>query len=161
MIETYQFEKEMHETTLAELKVRRKQPRVGVSLIVTRGDGRVLMGKRKGSHGAGKWSFPGGHLGHGERIHECAVRELREETGMVPFEVAGTKEFTNDIFLEEELHYITIFVYAKIRAGDKPMLMEPDKCEEWKWVLWNEMPPREELFLPIRNLRATGYRPPL
>lgn len=32
--------------------------------------------------------------------------------------------------------------------------MEPDKCEEWVWLSFDEiklMPP-EELFLPIQNL---------
>ena len=37
-------------------------PRIGVGVIVQRGD-RVLLGKRRSaSHGDGVWQFPGGHL---------------------------------------------------------------------------------------------------
>jgi ADP-ribose pyrophosphatase YjhB (NUDIX family) len=34
----------------------------------------------------GKWSFPKGHLKYGELGQECALRELKEETGLtLPF----------------------------------------------------------------------------
>ena len=39
--------------------------RVGVACIVRNpadNGHSILIGKRKGSHGQGKWAFPGGHL---------------------------------------------------------------------------------------------------
>jgi len=39
----------------------KKRPAVGVATIVLK-NGKVLLGKRKGSHGSGSWAFPGGHL---------------------------------------------------------------------------------------------------
>ena len=55
--------------------------RVGVGVLVTRG-AEVLVGQRRGSHGAGDWALPGGHLEVGESWEACAARELEEETGI-------------------------------------------------------------------------------
>ena len=54
--------------------------RVGVGVFVIR-SGKFLMGLRKGSHGAGEWSLPGGHLEYGEEWDVCGCREVAEETG--------------------------------------------------------------------------------
>lgn len=42
-------------------------------------DGRILMVQRGDS---GKWTLPGGTLDFGESLPECAIREIREETGL-------------------------------------------------------------------------------
>ena len=55
--------------------------RVGVGVMVLCPQGVVLL-KRQGSHGAGEWSFPGGHLEFGESIVDCARREVMEELGV-------------------------------------------------------------------------------
>jgi len=137
------------------------RPQVGVAAIVTRGDGMVLMGKRKGSHGAGTWSFPGGRMEYGESPDEAARRELLEETGLLPSGFGKETSFTNDVFRNEGFHYITIFVTLVVLPQQRPSVREPDKCEEWRWFDWDGMPPHDRLFLPIRNLLRTGYRPPL
>lgn len=61
--------------------MKKKLPRVGVGVIGERAD-KILLGLRKGSHGAFTWSPPGGHLEFAEAVEECAKRELLEETGL-------------------------------------------------------------------------------
>ena len=58
-----------------------QKPKVGLGVCIVK-DNKVLLGKRKGSHGAGTWSFPGGHLEFQETWEKCAKREVLEETGL-------------------------------------------------------------------------------
>src|SRR5215469_4737907 len=47
-------------------------PKVGVGVMILK-DGKVLIGKRKGAHGAGEWAWPGGHLEYMESFEDCAA----------------------------------------------------------------------------------------
>jgi ADP-ribose pyrophosphatase YjhB (NUDIX family) len=57
------------------------RPEVGVSTAVFR-NGRVLLAQRAVGSLAGLWSLPGGRLEFGERLIDCALRELDEEVGV-------------------------------------------------------------------------------
>jgi len=128
-----------------------KRPKVGVSVIVVK-DNKVLLGKRKGSHSAGVWSFPGGHLEFKESVEDCAKRETLEETGLL-IEKFIVGPYTNDYFEKEDKHYITLFMIAKIDLGE-PKNLEPEKCEGWEWFDWDNLP--DELFAPIKRLKNLG-----
>jgi 8-oxo-dGTP diphosphatase len=130
------------------------RPHVGIGVIIRKGN-KVLLGMRKGSHGRGSWSFPGGHLEYGEQVEDCAIREVKEETGAL-ISVIRPGPFTNDIFHEEGKHYVTLFVVADYVSGEVQAL-EPEKCERWEWFGWNDLP--RPLFLPIENLLKTGFNP--
>jgi 8-oxo-dGTP diphosphatase len=133
----------------------KNSPSVGVAVIVIK-NGKVLLGKRKGSHGSGSWAFPGGHLEMNESIEACAGREVFEEAGISISNIRYAA-FTNDIFKDEKKHYVTLFVLAEYGGGDL-RVNEPDKCEKWDWFIWGKFP--ENLFLSLRNLLAQGFRIP-
>ncbi len=118
-------------------------------------EGLVLLGRRRGAHGAESWSFPGGHLEAGESWAACARREVLEETGL-ELDEPRFAAVTNDVFVDEGKHYVTVFMSAAALSNDARRL-EPDKCERWAWFAWAALP--NPLFLPIRNLLATGYAP--
>ena len=126
------------------------RPLIGVGVCVVK-EGRVLLGKRKGAHGAGEWSFAGGHLEFGETVEECAARELAEETGLkaVSLELGP---WTNDI-IDGTKHYITLFVFVTQFEGQL-QLLEPHKCEGWEWFSWSALP--TPLFLPVQSLIKKG-----
>jgi len=130
------------------------KPKVGIGVIVIKNN-KILLGKRKSFHGEGSWGFPGGHLEFNEKLEDCAEREVLEETG-IKIKNAKFSTITNDIFNNEEKHYITIFMLSEHDSGEvKPM--EPDKCEKWGWFEWNNLP--EPLFLPIQNLLKQNFNP--
>ena len=131
-----------------------ERPRVGIGVCV-RKDGKVLMGKRKGGWMPGTWAFPGGKLDMNEELETCAIREIKEETGI---EIKNVRfaTFTNDIDRGARMHYLTLFYVADWKAGE-PEVLEPNKCEEWKWSCWDSLP--QPLFISTRNLIDSGYNP--
>jgi 8-oxo-dGTP diphosphatase len=146
----------MNELSVPHSEMMKKQdhPQVGVGVIVLRNH-EVLLGKRKGSHGAGSWSFPGGHLEYTETVEECAKREVQEEIG-ISIDNLRKGPYTNDIFANENRHYVTLFIIADYSGGEV-RVMEPGKCEAWRWFAWDKLP--QPLFLPIQNLRRENYCP--
>ena len=123
-----------------------ERPRIGVGVVVEH-KGKLLLGKRKSSIGAGDWGLPGGHLEFGETIEECATRELVEETGLKALSLR-VGPWTAGLI--DGKHYITFFVFATLFEGTCQVL-EPEKCECWEWFSWDQLP--EPLFSPIRSLQ--------
>lgn len=128
------------------------KPKVGVAVIVVK-DSKILLGRRVNSHGSGTWQFPGGHLEFEESIEDCAKRELFEETNLKIRNIRFGP-YTNDIFNEEQKHYITLFVVAEYDSGVLSV-KEPKKCEKWEWFSWSQLP--EPKFLPIQNLQKQKF----
>jgi len=105
------------------------------------------MMQRKGSHGAGTWSVPGGHLEFGESFEDTARREVLEETGV---EIVNVRfgGITNDIFESDGKHYVTIWMLSDWKYGEE-RIMEPDKCVAQKWAIFEDLP--APLFQPCWN----------
>lgn len=130
------------------------EQRIGVGVIVRRGS-KVLVGLRRGAHGAGSWALPGGHLEPGESPEDCAKREVQEETGL-EISVPRRGPWSTDLFETEGRQYVTLFMVADAPAGE-PTIREPEKCAEWRWCDWADLP--TPLFLPLGSLKRSGYIP--
>lgn len=122
---------------------KNQYPKVGVGVMVWK-DGKVLLGKRKGSHGAGEYAFPGGSMEYMESFDDCVRREVREETGM---------EVTNIRFVRlgnlrayPPKHHVDIGMQADWASGE-PHVTEPDKCQSWDWYDPEHLP--SPLFVTI------------
>lgn len=110
-----------------------QRPAVGIGIIIENQDKQILIGKRKGAH-APYYSIPGGHLELGESFETCAIREIKEETGMNitdPEVICVTNNLRT--YEEEGYHTISVILLVKGFCG-QPQLMEPEKCEGWLWV---------------------------
>jgi len=129
-----------------------KQARVGIGVFIIK-DGKFLMQKRQGSHGSGSWSVPGGHLEFGESFEETARREVKEETNL---EIKNIRfgAVTNDMFAEDDKHYVTIWVISEWASGELENL-EPNKCTAQQWNTFDDLP--EPLFLPWNQLLVSEF----
>ncbi|HET7528912.1 MAG TPA: NUDIX domain-containing protein [Candidatus Saccharimonadales bacterium] len=116
-----------------------EQPRVGVGVMVFRNGSQVLLHRRKGSHGAGEYASPGGHLEHGESVEECVLREIKEEAGP-QFKVKNIS-FVCFINLRRYMprHYAHIQMAAEWKSGEAKV-MEPDKNAGWAWYPIDSLP---------------------
>lgn len=104
-------------------------------------DGKVLLGKRRGSHGESEFAFPGGHLEYMEGFADCAMREVQEECGI---EIENIRfQFLANVTKYAPKHYVHIGLIADWKNGE-PQVLEPDKSESWLWYDLNNLP--ESIF---------------
>lgn len=120
-----------------------QRPRVGIGVMIVK-EGHVLLGKRKGSHGAGEYAWPGGHLEYMESFEACAKREVLEETGMHICNVRFLRLMNLQQYAPK--HYVDIGLIADWEAGE-PQIMEPEKIEGWNWYNIDALP--QPLFCTI------------
>ncbi len=115
---------------------QQNKPKVGIGVMILK-DGKVLLGKRKGSHGEGEYSFPGGHLEYMESFEDCARREIAEECGI---EVKNIRfQLLANVIKYAPKHYVHIGMIADYKSG-KPKVLEPEKCESWDWYSMDDLP---------------------
>ena len=113
-----------------------QRPRVGIGVMIVK-DGKVLLGKRKGSHGTGEYAFPGGHMEYMESFEGCAKREVKEETGLEIEHVRFLR--LQNLKSYAPKHYVDIGLIADWKSGE-PRVMEPDKIGDWVWYDMDALP---------------------
>jgi 8-oxo-dGTP diphosphatase len=116
------------------------KPCVGVVIIK---DGKVLLGKRKGSHGSGEYALPGGHLEYEESFKECTGRETLEETEIV---IKNINFLCLATFCKHENRQDVLAGLSADWESGEPKIMEPNKCDGWGWYNLGDLP--TPLFYP-------------
>ena len=119
-------------TDFKNMDKKPETPKVGVAVFIEKA-GKILMMFRDGSHCAGTWSLPGGHMEIGETSLETCRREIKEEIG-IKIDNIEKADFENTIFFDEGLHYITLYYKAIWDETQELKNMEPEKCKELRWV---------------------------
>jgi len=114
-------------------------PLVGVGAIIIEGE-RVLLVKRAHPPMQAQWSIPGGVLEVGELVREAAIREAREETGLIV--EAGELLGVYDRVLRNQeqrvqYHYVLIDFLCHPVGGE---LSAASDAELVRWVRREELP---------------------
>jgi ADP-ribose pyrophosphatase YjhB (NUDIX family) len=94
-------------------------PLVGIGAIIIEGD-RVVLVKRAHPPIQGQWSIPGGVLEVGEMVREAAVREAREETGLIvePGDLLGVYDrILRNVEERVQYHYVLIDFLCRAVGG--------------------------------------------
>lgn len=138
-----------------EKTTRPLMPRVGVGIIITKGN-QILLLRRQNVHGSGSWSTPGGHLDFGESPEACAIREAKEETNVTVTNVRF-RAVTNDFFAAEGKHYITLWLEGDYTGGE-PIVNAAYEVVEVGWFAWDALP--QPLFLSLQHLLDGHCYPP-
>ncbi len=123
-----------------------ERPKIGVGVVIVR-DGKVLLGERLGSHGAGTFMIPGGYIEFGETFEDAALREAKEECGLENLKVKGLVSISNDMVYEK--HFVSIGILVESLEGE-PYSAEPEKSKNWKWYDVNNLP--EDIFIPSQRV---------
>jgi 8-oxo-dGTP diphosphatase len=113
-------------------------PLIGVGAIIIE-DERVVLVKRAHPPLQAQWSVPGGVLEVGELLHEAAVREAREETGLVvePLELLGVYDrVLRNPEQRVQYHYVLIDFLCRRVAGD---LAAASDASEGHWFAREEL----------------------
>lgn len=128
-------------------------PTTRVSVIIITDDKKILLvSHRKGNRSY--WVLPGGRLEYGETFQECAVRELKEETGL-DIECDELVFLSESIAPDRSRHIVNIYIKGHVtggemRLGDEPVLAGVD------FFPMDELD-KMTLFPPVARQILAGY----
>jgi 8-oxo-dGTP diphosphatase len=109
-------------------------PTVSVLII---NDTKILLGKRSGDPGKGKWALPSGYIEFEDDFLTAAIREVKEETGL-EVEIISILN-VQSAFLPPEYHFLGIYLLAQVTGGS---LSPKDDLEDADWFSSSEtLPP--------------------
>ena len=98
---------------------------------------KVLLVRRGGEPYKGEWAFPGGFLRNDESAQEGALRELLEETSLIPSSPIVEFGVFSDPDRDPRERVITIAWYALVKPSE---VLGGDDAEEAAWFAVDELP---------------------
>jgi len=118
--------------------------RIRVGVVIFQDDHILLVQHHK--EGRRYWLVPGGGLEFGESMGECALREVREETGL-EIELGQLLFVSETRFPDASRHLVNFFFRARIVGGTLKVGVEERLAEA--------------RFVPVAELDRIPFYPPL
>ena len=124
---------------------------------------KVLLVRRGGEPYKGEWAFPGGFLQNTETAEQGALRELLEETSLIPSSPIVQFGVFSDPRRDPRERVITIAWYALVKPSE---VLGGDDAEEAAWFPVEELPPlafdhREIFTAAMERLRRDIHFQPV
>lgn len=133
--------------------------RPGVGIMLINADNNVFVARRIDTT-AEAWQMPQGGIDEGEEPYECALRELKEETGVSQAALIGESKDWLCYDLPDELipqiwggryrGQRQKWFLMRLEAGDDHINIATEEPEflDWKWVQLDEVP---QLIVPFKR----------
>ena len=119
----------------SQLENEWKKPSVTADGIVVKGD-KILLIRRGHDPFKGSYALPGGFLNEGERLENCVVREVREETGLKT-EIVSLVGVYSDPERDPRGHFVTAVYHLRPVGG---RLKAGDDASHVEWVGTDSLP---------------------
>ncbi len=114
---------------------------IPAAYLILEQNGKILVARRCNTgYQDGSYQIPAGHVEHGELPTEALIREAKEEIGIdlapsdlecVHVSYSPCHDHTDD-----RAH----FFFRATKWQGEVMIMEPDKCDDVRWVTYDELP---------------------
>jgi 8-oxo-dGTP diphosphatase len=128
---------------------------VVVHTLLLRGQTLLLLRRARTGYLDGWYALPGGHLQRGEGVVDCAIRELREETG-VAVESAQLRPAAVLPYRSADQQGIDFIMMCTAFDGE-PYLAEPDRFDDLGWWSVGALPAQTAPYIaPTLALARRG-----
>jgi 8-oxo-dGTP diphosphatase len=122
-------------------------PKVGVGVLLTDQQGRILLTLRKRPPEANHWSIVGGKLNYFEPLEACAIREAHEEVG-VQIAIDRLLCVTDHCLPAEGQHWVAPAYLGRVLTGTAHNC-ELEKTADVRWFAPTDLP--ANLTMTARN----------
>jgi dATP pyrophosphohydrolase len=127
---------------MATLNIRQEIPIHSFSisayiLNVSEGKGRYLILRRRSSYLQGSWQHVSGRVEAGETGWQAAVREIREETGLVPDQLYSANQ--TEIFYEHRQNCINVVpIFVALVGTNVEVVLSEREHDAFRWITAKE-----------------------